>query len=95
MSADAVSFSAASAEAFSDLRWRLAANVKTTTFKFGDHLVAKFFQRFLARGISHRCETILKIVLLFGPSACATLCLKSIAAFRRVIDLALCDTLLA
>jgi hypothetical protein len=34
---------------FSDLRWGLAANVITATFKFGDRLAPEFLQSFLAR----------------------------------------------
>ena len=50
-------------EHLSDLRWRLAANVVPATFKFGDRRTFEFFQRFLARNISHRDElTRLKFI---------------------------------
>src|SRR5215510_13680744 len=40
-------------ERLSDLRWRLATNVITTTFKFRERFAFEFIQRFLARNARH------------------------------------------
>jgi len=53
---------------FSDLSCRLAANVITPTFKFGDGLAPKFFQCFLARSVIHRTPQESIILSLCGKA---------------------------
>ncbi len=47
-------FIVASPKQFPNFCWSLAAHVITTALKFSNRLVSQFFQRFLARHVSHR-----------------------------------------
>jgi hypothetical protein len=68
---------------YSDLCWRLAANVVAAAFKFGDGLVPKLFQCFLARSLVH--WNPYEIIFVVLCNAGIRRCRKSIAAFKKGI----------